>query len=126
MSGPDPRLPSAASAGHGSYLGISCRHWGCRATAEDDPGADIDSLPDCKHQRHNPWHASPLLHHSALIPESLMIGHHFSASAFTSAPSSDPKSEPPDVWRCYGASVASALQCLPPQRKCSWVLGNME
>jgi len=30
-----------------------------------------------------------------LIPESLMIGHHFSASAFTSAPSGDPKSEPP-------------------------------
>ena len=73
------------------------------------PGADIDSLPDCKHQRHNPWHASPLLHHSALIPESLMIGHHFSASAFTSAPSGDPKSEPPDVWRFYGASVAPVL-----------------
>ena len=76
------------------------------------PGADIDSLPDCKHQRHNPWHASPLLHHSALIPESLMIGHHFSASAFTSAPSGDPKSEPPDVWRCYGASVASVAPVL--------------
>lgn len=54
---------------------------------------------DCKHQRYNPWHASSLLHHSALIPEPLMIGHHFSASAFTSAPSGDPKSEPPDVWR---------------------------
>jgi hypothetical protein len=38
-----------------------------------------------------------------------MIGHHFSASAFTSAPSGDPKSEPPDVWRCYGASVAPVL-----------------
>src|SRR5260370_502132 len=32
-----PTLPSAASAEHGSYLGISCRHWGRRATAEDDP-----------------------------------------------------------------------------------------
>jgi hypothetical protein len=41
-----------------------------------------------------------------------MIGHHFSASAFTSAPSGDPKSEPPDVWRCYGASVASVAPVL--------------
>jgi hypothetical protein len=24
-------------------------------------------------------------------------------------PSGDPKSEPPDVWRCYGASVAPVL-----------------
>src|SRR6266849_2139730 len=37
-----PTLPSAASAGHGSYLGISCRHWGRRTTAEDDP-----KLPSC-------------------------------------------------------------------------------
>jgi hypothetical protein len=36
-----PTLPSAASAGHGSYLGISCRHWGRRATAEDDPKPNI-------------------------------------------------------------------------------------
>jgi hypothetical protein len=35
--------------------------------------------------------------------------HHFSASAFTSAPSGDPKSEPPDVLRCYRASVAPVL-----------------
>ena len=41
-----------------------------------------------------------------------MIGHHFSASVFTSAPSGDPKSEPPDVWRCYGASVASVAPVL--------------
>jgi hypothetical protein len=32
-----PTLPSAVSAGHGSYLRISCRHWGRRTTAEDDP-----------------------------------------------------------------------------------------
>jgi|SRR5712671_3847634 len=32
-----PSLPSPAPAGHGSYRGISCRHWGRRTTAEDDP-----------------------------------------------------------------------------------------
>jgi hypothetical protein len=35
----------------------------------------------------------------------------------------DPKSEPP----MFGDAMApQSLQCLPPQRKCSWVLGNME
>jgi len=29
-----PTLPSTASAGHGSYLGISCRQWGWRTTAD--------------------------------------------------------------------------------------------
>src|SRR6266481_8973885 len=38
-SGCGPSLPSAASAAHGSHLGISCRHWGRRATAEFDPKA---------------------------------------------------------------------------------------
>src|SRR5215471_5550030 len=89
------------------------------------PGADIDSLPDCKHQRQNPWHASSLLHHSALIPESLMIGHHFSASAFTSAPSGDPKSEPPDVWRCYGASVAPVLAAAAEMFLGAWQHGTV-
>src|SRR5258708_32758806 len=37
MSGHGPTLPSAASERHGSYLGISCRQWGRRTTAEDDP-----------------------------------------------------------------------------------------
>src|ERR1700694_3688838 len=32
--------------------------------------------------------------------------------ARTSAPSGDPKSEPPDVWRCYGASAASVAPVL--------------
>jgi hypothetical protein len=36
-AGLGPTLPSAASAGHGSYLGISCRHWGWRTAAESDP-----------------------------------------------------------------------------------------
>src|SRR5712671_7153688 len=30
-------LPSPAPGRHGSYLGISCRQWGRRTTAEDDP-----------------------------------------------------------------------------------------
>src|SRR5260370_31113168 len=42
-----PRRPSAASAGHGSYLGISCRHWGWRATAEDDPTATLAARVRC-------------------------------------------------------------------------------
>ena len=107
----NPQLSQHPSRGHNrenNFQWIPRRH----VFTHPGPGADIDSLPDCKHQRHNPWHASPLLHHSALIPESLMIGHHFSASAFTSAPSGDPKSEPPDVWRCYGASVASVAPVL--------------
>src|SRR5258707_7303784 len=37
MSANGPSLPSAASAWNGSYLGISCRHRGWRAMAEDDP-----------------------------------------------------------------------------------------
>src|SRR6266852_3939526 len=37
MSAPGPLLPSTASAGHGSYLGISCRQRGRRTTAENDP-----------------------------------------------------------------------------------------
>src|SRR5262249_11298590 len=36
-SGCGPTLPSAAFSAHGSYLGISCRHWGRRATAEFGP-----------------------------------------------------------------------------------------
>src|SRR6266849_6435052 len=45
-----PTLPSAASAGDGSYLGISCRHWGRRATAEDDPKRPFVEVPSCKRQ----------------------------------------------------------------------------
>src|SRR6266446_9314424 len=45
MSPYGPTLPSAASAGHGSYLGISCRHWGQHTTAEDDPKATRAPLP---------------------------------------------------------------------------------
>jgi hypothetical protein len=83
-----------------------------RDESQFDPESTLTVFSDCKHQRHNPWRASPLLHHAALIPESLMIDHHFSAPAFTIAPSGDPKSEPPDVWRCYGASVASVAPVL--------------
>jgi hypothetical protein len=36
-SGNGPTLPSAASAGHGSYLGISCRQRRCGTTGENDP-----------------------------------------------------------------------------------------
>jgi hypothetical protein len=32
-----PTLPSAASAGHGGYLGVSCRQRRWSTTAEDDP-----------------------------------------------------------------------------------------
>jgi hypothetical protein len=47
---PGPTLSSPASAGHGSYLGISCRQWGRRATAENDPGcvktkSDLVAMP---------------------------------------------------------------------------------
>ena|SRR5712671_3152030 len=38
MASIDPTLPSGGSAGHGSYLRISCRQWRRRTTAEDDPG----------------------------------------------------------------------------------------
>jgi hypothetical protein len=38
MSARGPTLSSRRSIGHGSYLGISCRHWGPRVTAEDGPG----------------------------------------------------------------------------------------
>jgi hypothetical protein len=37
MSESGPLLPSAASAGRGSYVGISCRRRERRAMAEDDP-----------------------------------------------------------------------------------------
>jgi len=37
MSAIGPRLPSSASAGYGSYPGISCRQWGPRTTAGSDP-----------------------------------------------------------------------------------------
>jgi hypothetical protein len=35
MSLPGPTLPSPASVGHGSYLGISCRQRRSRTTVED-------------------------------------------------------------------------------------------
>jgi hypothetical protein len=37
MTARGPTLPSVASAGHGGYLGISCRQWGWRSTAESGP-----------------------------------------------------------------------------------------
>jgi hypothetical protein len=37
MAAPGPTLPSAASAGHGSYQGISCRQRRSWTTVEDDP-----------------------------------------------------------------------------------------
>src|SRR5258708_38116103 len=45
MSVAGPTLPSAASAGHGSYLGISCRHCRQRTTAEDDPYPSFATAP---------------------------------------------------------------------------------
>jgi hypothetical protein len=35
--------------------------------------------------------------------------HVVAVSCITVSQSGDPKSEPPDVWRCYGASVAPVL-----------------
>ena len=35
--------------------------------------------------------------------------HVVAVSCVTVSQSGDPKSEPPDVWRCYGASVAPVL-----------------
>src|SRR5712692_7265651 len=90
-----PTLPSSASAGHGSYLGISCRHWGRRTMAENDPEP---TLAVCRI--------------TSIKGTTLGARHRCSASAFTSAPSGDPKSEPPDVWRCYGTSVASVAPVL--------------
>jgi hypothetical protein len=58
-SGCGPTLPSAASAGYGSCLGISCRHWGRRTTAEDDSEQPIVAAATKKFlQRHSPVHAS--------------------------------------------------------------------
>jgi hypothetical protein len=47
MAGIGPLLPSAASAGRGSYVGISCRRRERRAMAEDDPHRN----PDCASQQ---------------------------------------------------------------------------
>src|SRR5258708_16090447 len=40
--------------------------------------------------------------------------HVVAVSFVTVLQSGDPKSEPPDVWRCYGASVAPLPPVLPP------------
>src|SRR5215470_10374066 len=50
---PGPTLPSAASAGHGSYLGISCRQLRSGITAEVDPDRTFAQMPSCKGQGHN-------------------------------------------------------------------------
>src|SRR5712671_1764450 len=39
--------------------------------------------------------------------------HVVAVSCVTVSQSGDPKSEPPDVWRCYGASVAPVAPVLP-------------
>src|SRR6266446_7234584 len=39
--------------------------------------------------------------------------HVVAVSCVTDSQSGDPKSEPPDVWRCYGASVAPVAPVLP-------------
>jgi hypothetical protein len=50
-----PLLPSAASAGRGSYVGISCRRRERRAMAEDDP------KPPPVDPASTFWHFSPRL-----------------------------------------------------------------
>src|SRR5262245_42730534 len=46
-------------------------------------------------------------------PARLADVHVVAVSCVTVSQSGDPKSEPPDVWRCYGASVAPVAPVLP-------------
>src|SRR5258708_27692753 len=64
-----PTLPSAASAGHGSYLGISCRQWGWRTTAEDDP-----QLPSIDNRHARPTTTAPHLDSNQKEPGAHVIG----------------------------------------------------
>ena len=47
-----------------------------------DPYRPVTQGPSCEPQSHNLWSRIAVFAHSALIPNSLMTGHHFSISAF--------------------------------------------
>ena len=68
-----PTLPSTASAGHGSYLGISCRQRGRRMTAEDDPDRPFAHALSCKGKNHGFGPRGKYSH--PIMPAALMIGH---------------------------------------------------
>jgi hypothetical protein len=46
---------------------------------------------------------------NARQPFDEMHVHVVAVSCVTDSQSGDPKSEPPDVWRCYGASVGASV-----------------
>ena len=69
MSLVGPRPPSSASAWNGSYLRISCRHWGRRTTAEDDP-----KLPSIDNRHARPTTTAPHLDSNQKEPGAHVIG----------------------------------------------------
>src|SRR6267154_3627311 len=64
-----PTLPSAASAGHGSYLGISCRDQRSCTTVEDDPIRTFAPALSSTRQSNNFFDPCGLCMASTVLPE---------------------------------------------------------